>query len=91
VRQIFINEFENVFNDVDFILTPTTPTKAFKFNEKQDPVTMYQSDILTVSANLTGLPAISIPVNTSDLPVGIQLIGKRFYDLNLLNFAKQIE
>ncbi|MDD4122819.1 MAG: Asp-tRNA(Asn)/Glu-tRNA(Gln) amidotransferase subunit GatA [Candidatus Pacebacteria bacterium] len=91
VRQILINEFENIFKDVDFILTPTTPTKAFRFNEKQDPVKMYQSDILTVSANLTGLPAISLPVHTSDLPVGIQIIGQRFEDLNLLSIAKQIE
>ena len=81
VRHLIRDDFEKAFKSVDMILTPTTPTPAFKIGEKsQNPLEMYLSDIFTVPANLAGLPAISIPVASyrtkEGLPVGFQLMGK---------------
>ncbi|MBI2635551.1 MAG: Asp-tRNA(Asn)/Glu-tRNA(Gln) amidotransferase subunit GatA [Parcubacteria group bacterium] len=97
VRRLIKNEFDHVFNPsadgVDVILTPTSPTTAFKFGEKtQDPLSMYLADIYTVSVNLAGVPAISLPSGeVNGLPVGLQLIGKNFEDVKLLRIAKLIE
>lgn len=74
----------------DLIATPTTPTPAFKLGEKtSDPLQMYLNDIFTVSANLTGLPAISVPCGFSrdDLPIGLQLTGRMFDEASLLRAA----
>ena len=78
------------YEKVDAIITPTTPTPAFKAGEKTaDPLAMYLSDIYTISANLAGLPAISIPCGFSKekLPIGMQLIGKPFAEAELLAIA----
>ena len=94
VRSIISNDFNSVFNSVDFILAPTSPTTAFNIGEKNlDPVAMYLSDIFTVSANLAGLPAISIPLakDSKGLPIGLQVIGKRNEDLKVLSLAKNLE
>jgi len=86
VRRLIKNDFDAAFKDVDLILTPTAPTPAFKFGEKtQDPLSMYLSDIYTISANLAGLPAVSLPCGFSnDLPVGLQLIAKEFDEETLI-------
>ncbi len=94
VRALISADFDNVFKEVDFILTPTSPTTAFNINEKNlDPIAMYLSDIFTVSANLAGLPAISIPLakDSLGLPIGLQIIGKRNEDLKVLSLAKNLE
>ena len=93
VRRLIKQDFDRAFKEVDVIITPTSPTTAFKFGEKtQDPLSMYLADIYTVSVNLAGVPGISIPIKEVDgLPVGLQLIGKNFDDVKLLKIAKIIE
>ena len=93
VRQIIRNDFQNAFKNVDIILGPTTTGTAFKLNEKlNDPISMYLSDIYTVSANLAGLPAISIPSGFIEkLPVGMQLVGNYFQESLLINVAHQYQ
>ena len=79
---------------VDAILTPSTPSAAFKIGEKtNDPVSMYLNDIFTVPVNLAGLPAISIPagVDVKGYPLGLQIIGKAFDEQNILNIAYAME
>jgi len=90
VRTLIKQDFDKAFEKVDAIFTPTCPTTAFKIGEKTaDPLTMYLSDIFTVSVNLVGLPAISVPVGSaSNLPVGLQIIGKPFEENKILNIAK---
>lgn len=80
MRTLIIRDFEKVFADYDLVVGPTTPTTAFKLGDKvTDPVTMYMNDILTIPANMAGLPAMSIPAGFADgMPVGLQLIGKAF-------------
>ncbi|MBU3896022.1 Asp-tRNA(Asn)/Glu-tRNA(Gln) amidotransferase subunit GatA [Patescibacteria group bacterium] len=90
VRNLICQDFEKAFKKVDLILTPVSPTVAFKIGEKKDPLSMYLSDIFTVAVNLAGLPAISIPCKHS-LPVGLQIIGKRFSDFKVLSSASFIE
>ena len=77
VRHEIEREFKNIFKEVDFVATPTTPTTAFKFGEKSDPVQMYLSDILTVPANIAGVCSISVPSgkDKNNLPTGIQFTG----------------
>ncbi|HMS09366.1 MAG TPA: amidase family protein, partial [Pyrinomonadaceae bacterium] len=78
------------FASCDFVLTPTSPTTAFRLGERSDdPLAMYLSDIYTVSANLAGLPAISIPCGLSSdgLPIGVQLVGNYWAEGDLLNAA----
>jgi len=94
VRQLIKNDFDKVFNDVDAILTPSTPSAAFKIGEKKDdPVSMYLNDIFTVPVNLAGLPAISVPAghDKNKLPLGLQLIGKPFDEQTILNLSLAIE
>ena len=94
VRNLIKMDFDNAYKDVDVILTPTTPTSAFKFGEKtDDPIAMYLNDIFTVTANLAGLPAISLPIkyNKDGLPLALQLFGKPFDEQTLLNTAYSIE
>ena len=94
VRQLIKNDFDKVFNDVDAILTPSTPSAAFKIGEKKDdPVSMYLNDIFTVPVNLAGLPAISVPAgyDKNNLPLGLQLIGKPFDEQTILNLSLAIE
>lgn len=84
--------FNKIFKEIDCLILPTTPSKAFKLNEKiEDPLTMYLSDIFTVSANIAGLPAISIPIVKEPLPIGIQIMGGFMKDETVLNFAWNIE
>lgn len=88
VRTLVKNKFDEVFENHDIILTPIAPTTAFKIGEKSDnPLEMYLSDICTVSVNIAGLPGLSIPcgVDRGGMPVGMQLIGKRFGEETILN------
>ena len=94
VRKLIKNDFDEVFNKVDAILTPSTPTSAFKIGEKtNDPVSMYLNDIFTVPVNLAGLPAISIPGGHDEkgFPLGLQIIGKAFEEQTILNVAYCLE
>lgn len=93
VRTKLINEFAHAFTQVDFLLGPTAPTTAFKLGENiDDPLAMYLIDILTVAANLVGVPAISIPAGMADgLPVGLQLLAAQKQDRALLAIAASAE
>jgi aspartyl-tRNA(Asn)/glutamyl-tRNA(Gln) amidotransferase subunit A len=94
VRSLIKQDFASNLEKIDLILTPTAPTPAFKIGERlDDPLTMYLSDIFTVSANLAGLPAISFPAGQTKegLPVGLQLIGQRFEEELLLKVAELFE
>jgi aspartyl-tRNA(Asn)/glutamyl-tRNA(Gln) amidotransferase subunit A len=93
VRTKLINEFEQAFESVDFLLGPTAPTTAFKIGENTgDPLQMYLTDILTVAANLVGVPSLSLPAGLSDgLPVGLQLMAPQRADRQLLSLAKETE
>jgi aspartyl-tRNA(Asn)/glutamyl-tRNA(Gln) amidotransferase subunit A len=97
VRALIKKDFEEAYKQVDFIFSPTAPEVAFKFGEKaDDPLKMYLSDIYTVTANLTGVPAISFPIGSvkiekKDLPVGGQLMGKWFDEEGILNAAHTYE
>jgi len=94
VRQLIKSDFDNAFTKVDAILTPSTPSSAFKIGEKKDdPISMYLNDIFTVPTNLAGLPAISIPIghDKNNLPLGLQLIGKPLGEQTLLNLAFSME
>jgi len=94
VRRLIKNDFDKSFKDVDAILTPSTPTSAFKIGDKSnDPVSMYLNDIFTVPVNLSGLPAISVPAgyDKNNLPLGLQLIGKPFDEQTILNLSLAIE
>ncbi|MDC1179466.1 Asp-tRNA(Asn)/Glu-tRNA(Gln) amidotransferase subunit GatA [Candidatus Pelagibacter ubique] len=94
VRKLIKNDFDEVYKKVDAILTPSTPSAAFKIGEKtNDPVSMYLNDIFTVPVNLAGLPAISIPagIDAKGYPLGLQIIGKAFDEQNILNIAYAME
>lgn len=93
LRTKLINEFEEAFKNVDYLIGPVAPTTAFAIGENtSDPLKMYLQDIMTVAANLVGVPAISIPAGTVDgLPVGLQLIAPRNHDRALLGLAKATE
>jgi aspartyl-tRNA(Asn)/glutamyl-tRNA(Gln) amidotransferase subunit A len=87
VRTLIKRDFDEAFKSVDVIATPTAPTAAFKIGEKSsDPLQMYLSDIFTISVNLAGIPGISIPCGftKSDLPIGLQLLGKHFDEESIL-------
>ncbi len=94
VRDMMRDELQSVFMDIDLIATPTSPTPAFKIGEKSDPLSMYLTDIFTVPVNLTGVPAISIPMGAVDregisLPVGVQYIAPHAGDRRLFDFGKR--
>ena len=94
VRTLVCQDFEAALKEVDLIVTPATPTPAFKFGEKsEDPLQMYLSDIFTISANLAGLPAIALPCGFSKtgLPIGFQLIGRAFEEELMLRAAHAYE
>ncbi|HEU4685108.1 MAG TPA: Asp-tRNA(Asn)/Glu-tRNA(Gln) amidotransferase subunit GatA [Nitrospira sp.] len=94
VRTLICQDFSEAFKDVDLIVTPVTPTPAFKLGEKsEDPLQMYLSDIFTISVNLAGLPAISIPCGFSraGLPIGLQIIGRAFEEGTVLRAAHAYE
>ena len=94
VRRLIKNDFDEAYKKVDAILTPSTPSSAFKIGEKlNDPVSMYLNDIFTVPINLAGLPAISIPAghDNNGFPLGLQIIGKAFDEQNILNIAFAME
>jgi aspartyl-tRNA(Asn)/glutamyl-tRNA(Gln) amidotransferase subunit A len=94
VRTLIKQDFEDAFKAIDVIMTPTSPTAAFRAGEKTaDPLQMYLSDIFTISANLAGVPAISLPCGfTSDnLPVGLQFIGKHFDEESILKISYAYE
>ncbi|MFR2788434.1 MAG: Asp-tRNA(Asn)/Glu-tRNA(Gln) amidotransferase subunit GatA [Clostridia bacterium] len=94
VRTLVMNKFSKAFEKYDVILTPTSPTVAFGIGTKsENPLEMYLSDICTVSVNIAGLPAISIPcgVNSEKMPIGMQLIGNKFEEEKILNAAYTLE
>jgi len=94
VRRLIQQDFLEAFKKVDCLMTPISPTTAFKFGEKvDDPLQMYLSDIYTVSANLAGIPGISIPagVDSRNLPIGLQLLGRQFDESTLLKIADFLE
>ena len=94
VRTMVMNEFNKAFGKYDVIITPTSPTTAFGIGEKSNnPLEMYLADICTVSINVAGLPAISIPcgVDSNGLPIGMQLIGNKFQEETILNAAFTLE
>ncbi|MST04414.1 MAG: Asp-tRNA(Asn)/Glu-tRNA(Gln) amidotransferase subunit GatA [Candidatus Pacebacteria bacterium] len=93
VRSLVKKDFTDAFKEVDVILTPVSPTVAFKIGEKSaDPLAMYLSDIFTIPVNLAGLPGISIPVKgINGLPVGFQLIGKSFREADILGLGQYYE
>jgi aspartyl-tRNA(Asn)/glutamyl-tRNA(Gln) amidotransferase subunit A len=92
-RRLIKEKMDHILEEYNFIITPTTPTPAFHIGEEiTDPMVMYLADIFTVGASLAGLPAISLPSgeNKEGLPLGIQIIGRRFKEENLLAFSKCI-
>jgi aspartyl-tRNA(Asn)/glutamyl-tRNA(Gln) amidotransferase subunit A len=94
VRKLIKSDFDNAFTKVDAILTPSTPSSAFKIGEKKDdPISMYLNDIFTVPTNLAGIPAMSVPIghDKNNLPLGLQLIGKPLGEQTLLNLALCME
>ena len=94
VRRLIIDKFNVMFENCDVLVTPTTLQTAFEFNSKSDPIEMYKTDLLTVTANLAGLPAISIPAGidaSTKMPLGLQIIGKQGEDNKVLSLANQFQ
>ena len=94
VRRLIKNDFGNAFKEVDVILTPTSPSQAFEFDSKgkQDPTELYLEDLYTISANLAGLPALSMPNGSiNGLPVGIQLIGNYLEEEKILKLGHHFQ
>lgn len=92
VRTLLINEYQQVFNQVDVLIDPVSPSLPFKFGAKQDPLAMYLTDIFTVQPNLLGIPSIAIPTGKSGkLPLGIQVMGPQRSERMLLGVASAIE
>ena len=94
VRTLIKKDFEDAFKTVDVLITPTAPTPAFKIGEKTaDPLQMYLSDIFTISVNLAGVPAVSVPCGftSGNLPVGLQIIGNHFDEESLFRIAYAYE
>ncbi len=94
IRRLIVQDFNNAYQDVDLILTPTAPSSAFSANNPpSDPITMYLNDVFTIPASIAGLPAISIPagLDKKGLPLGLQLIANTFDEQTLLQGAKALE
>ena len=93
VRRLIKDDFDKVFKKVDLIITPVTPTTAFKIGEKiEDPIKMYLADIFTVAPSLAGIPALSVPCKESDfLPVGMQIIGNSFQHEKIFQLAEALQ
>jgi aspartyl-tRNA(Asn)/glutamyl-tRNA(Gln) amidotransferase subunit A len=94
VRTLLTRDFEQAFQKVDAIVTPTAPTPAFRLGEKSDdPLSMYLADIYTVTADLAGIPGISVPCgkSTSGLPIGLQVLGRHFDESTVLRVASAVE
>jgi aspartyl-tRNA(Asn)/glutamyl-tRNA(Gln) amidotransferase subunit A len=94
VRRLIKNDFDKAFKKVDLILTPTTPTTAFKIGEKSDdPLQMYLTDIYTTSANLAGIPGINLPYSkdSNGLPIGLQFLTRQFDELSLLQMSYRVQ
>jgi aspartyl-tRNA(Asn)/glutamyl-tRNA(Gln) amidotransferase subunit A len=94
VRTLLTRDFEDAFKKIDAIVTPTSPTAAFKLGEKvDDPLAMYLADIYTVTANLAGIPGISVPCGKTkeNLPIGMQIFGKHFDEATILRLAHAYE
>lgn len=93
VRRILTDQFDSIFANYDFIIMPTSPTVAFKFGEKtSNPVEMYLADIYTVLANLTGVPAISLPLckDAEGFPIGVQVLGPKFAEQEMFAFSQKL-
>jgi aspartyl-tRNA(Asn)/glutamyl-tRNA(Gln) amidotransferase subunit A len=93
-RTLLISEFNELFEEVDFLVGPVAPTPAFKIGENaHDPIKMYMSDVMSVPASMAGLPAVSVPAGKTDsgLPVGVQIIGKMKSDASILALADSLE
>ncbi len=94
VRTLLARDFDQAFQKVDAIVTPTAPTAAFKLGEKtDDPLAMYLADIYTVTADLAGVPGISVPCGQtqSGLPIGLQILGRHFDEGTVLRVAQAVE
>ena len=94
VRTLLARDFSEAFEKVDAIVTPTSPTPAFKLGEKMDdPLSMYLADIYTVTADLAGIPGISVPCGLSKekLPIGLQILGRHFDEAGILRLAHAYE
>ena len=93
VRRLIQEQTNTLFDEYDFIISPTTPTTAFEIGEeREDPIEMYLEDLYTVHANVAGIPAISIPIGTDKkgMPIGVQLMAKSFNEVELLDISNQI-
>ena len=92
VRTLIKQDFENVLTKVDVILTPVAPSIAFKLSDVKTPIELYLEDIFTISANLAGIPAISLPGGLLDnLPVGVQFMGRPFDEGTLIKVSSALE
>ena len=92
VRRLIKNDFDVVFNDVDVILTPVSPTTAFKLTDKKTPVELYLEDIFTIPANLAGIPGLVVPAGLDNgMPVGVQFLGKAFDEGQLFKVGSAFE
>ena len=93
VRTLIQEEYNKIFEEVDLLLTPVAPSTAYEFGALSDPLEMYLSDIYTISVNLAGLPAISLPVNIAEngMPVGLQLVARAYDEQTLFNGALSLE
>ncbi len=93
IRRLIKEDFDKVFSRVDLLITPTTPTTAFKLGEKSnDPLQMYLNDIYTVSANLAGIPGMNLPIgfHSNGLPIGMQILSQKFQEEKIYHLAKHI-
>ena len=94
VRRLVKNDFDNAFSKVDVLVSPTCPYTAFDIGSKvQDPLSMYLTDIATITANLAGIPALNLPVglDSNGMPIGVQLLANSLNETKLLNLAFMLE